>query len=178
MSRSLLRAAAAGVVALLAGLLTAPPASADNLDFLDVGGHITYGRVTHGPRTVGIFAHDDGISLRAYYHFWIDTNSANPGPEYKAEVYPLAYSGTARTRLMRVANFASSGIKFRCEGLRTETDPGHQAYVKVIVPRRCIGTPPRVRVAVVGHYNEDSDAAIDLRDWAPGTRRFYPWVNR
>ena len=178
MSRSLLRAAAAGVVALLAGLLTAPSASADNREFTDPGNHINYVRVTHGPRTVGIHVNDGGISIHAYYHFWIDTNATNPGPEYKATVQPVTYPGTARAHLMRVANFASSGIKFRCEGLRTETDPGHQAYVKVIVPRRCIGTPPRVRVAVVGHYNEDSDAAIDLRDWAPGTRRFYPWVDR
>jgi hypothetical protein len=79
---------------------------------------------------------------------------------------------------MRVANYASSGIKFRCEGFRAESDPGHQAYVKVIVSRSCIGTPSRIRVAVVGYYDEDSDPGIDLRDWAPGTKRFYPWVNR
>lgn len=46
MSRLLLRAAAAGVVALLAGLLTAPLASADTREFTDPGGHINYVRVT------------------------------------------------------------------------------------------------------------------------------------
>ena len=174
MPSHLLRAAAAGVVALLAGLLTAPSAQADIQEFSDVGGHITYVRVTHGPRTVGIFAHDDGINIRAYHHFWIDTNSTNPGPEYKAEVY----QSSGRAHLMRVANFASSGIKFRCEGFRAESDPGHQAYAKVVVPRSCISVPDTVRVAVVGYYDDNADGRIDLVDWAPGERRFYSWVDR
>jgi hypothetical protein len=178
MSRLLLRAAAAAIVALLAGLSTAPSASADTREFTDPGGHINYVRVTHGPRGVGIHVNDGGISIHAYYHFWIDTNSTNPGPEYKAKVRPVTYPGTTHAQLMRVANFDSSGIKFRCEGLRAESDPGHQAYVKVIVPRSCISTPPKVRVAVVGRYDDNADGSIDFRDWAPGTERFYPWVNR
>ena len=174
MPRHLLRAAAAGVVALLAGLLTAPSAQADIREFSDVGGHITYVRVTHGPATVGIFAHDDGINIHAHHHFWIDTNSTNPGPEYKAEVH----QSSGRAHVMRVANFASSGIRFRCEGFRSESDPGHQAYVKVVVPRSCISVPDTVRVAVVGYYDDNADRRIDLVDWAPGERRFYPWVDR
>jgi hypothetical protein len=174
MSRFLLRAAAAGAIALFAGVLTAQPAKADWAEFTDPGGHINYVSVTHGPARVGIFANDGGISTRAHYHFWIDTNSTNPGPEYKAEVYPQTYPHPARAHLMRVANFDSSGIKFRCEGFRAESDPGHQAYVKVIVPRSCIGTPHRVRVAVVGYYANEPHVV----DWAPGERRFYPWVNR
>ena len=41
-----------------------------------------------------------------------------------------------------------------------------------------MGTPSKVRVSVVGFYDEDSYPAIDLVDWAPGEERFYPWVNR
>ena len=171
-SRHLLRAAAAGLVALLAGLLTAPSAWADNGEFFDVGGHITYVRVTHGPATVGIYAQDNGIDIDTYHHFWIDTNSTNPGPEYKAEVYQRS----RRAHLMRVANFDSSGIKFSCEGFRAEIRHFHEGYVKVIIPRSCISTPPRVRVAVVGYYDETRP--IDVTDWAPGERRFYSWVNR
>jgi hypothetical protein len=170
MSRHLLRAAAAGAVALLAGLVTAPAAQADDGEFLDRPEHITYIRVAHGPATVGIFANDNGISRRAHHHFWIDTNSSNPGPEYKAEVY----QSSGRANLMRVANFDSSGIRFSCEGFRAESDPGHQQYVKVIIPRSCIGAPRRVRVAVVGYYANEPH----IVDWAPGERRFYPWVNR
>jgi hypothetical protein len=174
MSRHLLRAATVSVVALFAGLVTAPAAHADNHEFFDVAGHITYVRVTHGPATVGIFAHDDGINRHAHHYFWIDTDSSNPGPEYKAAVYQR----TGRARLMRVANFDSSGIRFSCEGFRAESDPGHQAYVKVIVPRSCIGAPRRVRVAVVGYYDDNADGHVDLTDWAPGHERFYSWVNR
>jgi hypothetical protein len=173
MSRPLLRAAAAGVVALLAGLLTAPSASADIRTFPDVGGHITAVRVSHGPATVGITAYDDDISIDSYYKFWIDTNSTNPGPEYKAEIYPLSDV----LHLMRVANFASGGIKFDCEGFSGFADFG-DGYAKVIVPRSCISTPPTVRVAVVGYYDENADGRIDLKDWAPGEERFYPWVDR
>jgi hypothetical protein len=170
MSRHLFRAAAAGVIALLAGLMTATSARADEAEFTDVGGHITYVRVTHGPATVGIFAHDDGITSQAHHFFWIDTDSANPGPEYKAEVY----QSSGRAHLMRVANFASSGIKFSCEGFQAEIHHFHEGYVKVIVPRSCLGAPTRVRVAVVGYYANEPHVV----DWAPGEQQFYSWVNR
>jgi hypothetical protein len=169
MSRHLLRAAAAGAVALLAALLTTPSASADIRTFPDVGAHITGVRVSHGPRTVGITAYDTAVAADSYYKFWIDTHSTNPGPEYKAEIYP----GSDVLYLKRVANFASGGIKFDCEGFHGFAHFVN-GYVKVIVPRICIGTPPRVRVAVVGYYNENPDVI----DWAPGERRLYPWVNR
>ena len=174
MSRSLLRAAAVGVVALLAGLLTAPSASADIRTFPDVGGHITAVRVSHGPRTVGITAIDADLTAESYYKFWIDIHPGNPGPEYKAEIYP----GSDVLHLMRVANFASGGIKFACEGFYGFAETDHESYVKVVVPRSCISIPPSVRVAVVGYYDEDSDPAVDVVDWAPGEERFYPWVNR
>ena len=170
MSRRLLRAAAAGAVALLAGLLTAPSASADIRTFPDVGAHITSVRVSHGPRTVGITAYDADFHHDTYYKFWIDTHSTNPGPEYKAELYP----GSDVLYLKRVANFASGGIKFDCEGFFGFVETQHDSYVKIVIPRSCISTPPRVRVAVVGYYNENPDVV----DWAPGEERLYPWVNR
>jgi hypothetical protein len=174
MSRHLLRAAAAGVVALLASLLTGPSAQADIRIFPDASGHITGVRVSNGPRAVAITAYDAQMTLGTFYRFWIDTDSTNPGPDYKAEVYP----NSDGVFLMRVANFASSGIKVRCRGFRAIADVFGEDYAKIFVPRSCIDTPSRIRVAVVGYYDEDSDPDIDLRDWAPGTKRFYPWVNR
>jgi hypothetical protein len=174
MPRYLLRAAAAGVVALLAGLLTAPSAHADIRIFPDVSSHITGVRVSHGPRAIAITAYDAEMTLGTYYHYWIDTDSTNPGPEYKAEVYP----NSDGLFLMRVANFASSGITFQCGGFRAVADVFGEDYAKIWVPRSCIGTPSRVRVAVVAYYDEDSDPAIDVVDWAPGEERFYAWVNR
>ena len=61
---------------------------------------------------------------------------------------------------MRVANFASSGIRFSAR-VSVPRATRAQAYVKVSVPRSCIGTPPRVRVAVVGYYDENPDGRID-----------------
>jgi hypothetical protein len=175
MSRKLLRAAAAGVVALLAGLLTAPAAQADIRIFPDVAGHITGVRVSHGPRAVAITAYDAEMTLGTYYYFWIDTDSSNPGPEYKAEVYP----NSDGIFLKRVGNFASSGIIIRrCRGLRAIADVFGEDYAKVWVPRSCIGAPPRVRVAVVAYYDENNDQRIDVVDWAPGEERFYSWVSR
>ena len=174
MPRHLLRAAAAGAVALLAGLLTAPSAQADIRIFPDVDGHITGVRVSHGPRAVAITAYDDEMTLGTYYRFWLDTDPDDPGPEYKSDVYPDSDGLVLR----RVANFASPGIKVNCAGLDAIADTEGPEYAKIFIPRSCIGTPSRIRVAVVGYYDEDSDPDVDLRDWAPGTKRFYPWVNR
>jgi hypothetical protein len=174
MPRSFLRAAATGVAALVAGLLTAPLAQADIQTFSDVGGHITGVRVSHGPSTLGITAYDAQMTLGTYYHFWVDTDAANPGPEYKAEVYP----NSDGIYLKRVGNFASRGIIFRCSGLRAIADVFGEDYAKVIIPRSCLGAPSRVRVSVVGYYDENNDQHIDVVDWAPGEEQFYSWVNR
>ena len=76
---------------------------------------------------------------------------------------------------MRVANFASSGIKFNCPGFRATADVFGVPEAKIIVPRSCIGTPSRVRVAVRAYYGDERPIIVD---WAPGERRMYPWVNR
>ena len=131
-------------------------------------------RVSHGPRTVGVTAFDAEIAIGTYYHFWIDTDSTNPGPEYQAEVYP----NSDGIYLKRVGNFASRGIIFRCSGMRAIADVFGEDYAKVVIPRSCIGAPTRLRVSVVGYYDENNDQRIDVTDWAPGEERFYAWVNR
>ncbi|HWJ52548.1 MAG TPA: hypothetical protein VNT24_04130, partial [Propionibacteriaceae bacterium] len=69
----------------------------------------------------------------------------------------------------------SPGIKIKCDGLRVQADAGNEdaPFAKIIVPRSCLGTPSKVRVSVVGIYEDP-----DIVDWAPGEERFYPWVNR
>jgi hypothetical protein len=135
-----------------------------------VGGHITGVRVSHGPSTVGITAYDAEMAIGTHYRFWLDTNPGDPGPEYKTDVY----ADSDGLYLMKVANFNSSGIKIKCAGLRAIADTDGPEYAKIIVPRSCIGTPSRIRVAVVGFYDENPDVV----DWAPGERRLYGWVNR
>jgi hypothetical protein len=174
MSRHLLRTAATGVVALFAGLVTAPSAKADIQTFPDAGQHITSVDVSHGPRTVGITAHGADLTSHSYHYFWIDTDFSNPGPEFKA----TASQATGHAYVMKVANFDSSGIKFSCPGFTAELHHFHEGYVKVIIPRRCVATPAAVKVTVVGYYDDDNDGRVDVIDWAPGKRRAYPAVNR
>jgi hypothetical protein len=174
MSRHVFRAAATGIVALFAGLATAQSAQADIQTFGDATGHIASVRVSHGPRTIGITANDDGLISHSHHSFWLDTDFSNPGPEYKA----TASQTTGRAYLMKVANFDSSGITFSCPGFAAELHHFHEGYVKVIIPRSCVATPAAVKVTVVGYYDEDSDGHVDVIDWAPGKRRAYPPVSR
>ena len=171
MLRHLRRAAIVAATALLASLSLAPSAQADIRIFSDVAGHITGVRVSHGPTSIAVTAYDAEMAIGTYYHFWLDTNPDDPGPEYKVPVYP----DSDGLYLTKVANFASSGIRVSCAGLRAVADTDGPEYAKIWVPRSCMGTPSRVRVAVVGYYENENP---DVVDWAPGEERLYPWVNR
>ncbi len=173
MPRILRRAAAVAAAALIPAAVLVPTAHADIAEFSDPGGHITKLRVVHGPATVGVTAFDADMEFTTHYQFWLDTDSSDPGPEYRVDVNP----NSEVIPLLKVANFASPGIKKpSCTGLRVEADASdgdETPYAKVIVPRSCMGTPSRVRVSVVGYYENP-----DVTDWAPGTERFTAWVNR
>ena len=173
MSRILRRAIVVAAAALLPATVLVPAAHADIATFPDVGAHITSVRVSHGPSTVGVTAYDADMDFDTFYEFWLDTNSSDPGPEYRVDVLP----NTEVIPLMKVANFDSPGIKqTSCTGLRVQADASdgdETPFAKIIVPRSCMGTPSQVRVSVVGFYESPN-----VTDWAPGERRFYPWVNR
>jgi hypothetical protein len=172
MPRNLGRAIAVAASSLFAGVVLAPSAQADIVIFPDVGGHITSVRVSHGPATIGVTARDAEMEFDTRYEFWLDVNPSDPGAEYRVDVIPNAEV----LPLMKVANFDSPGIKTKCDGLRVladASDGDETPYAKIIVPRSCVGTPSQVRVSVVGFYQDP-----DIVDWAPGERRFYPWVNR
>jgi hypothetical protein len=173
MFRILRRAGAVVAAALIPAAVLVPAAQADIVTFPDVGSHITSVRVSHGPRTVGVTAFEDETTYANHYRFWLDTDPNDPGPEFKTEIYP----DSDGFYLQKVANFASPGIKTGCS-FRAEASPDGPIYAKITVPRSCLGHPSKVRVAVVGYYQEDDDAAMDVVDWAPGTERFYAWVNR
>jgi len=173
MPRILRRAAAVVAAALVPAAILVPTAHADIAEFPDPGAHITKLRVVHGPATVGVTAFDADMEFTTYYRFWLDTDPNDPGPEFKTEIYP----DSDGFYLQKVANFASPGIKTGCS-FRAEASPDGPIYAKITVPRSCLGHPSKVRVAVVGYYQEDDDAAMDVVDWAPGTERFYAWVNR
>jgi hypothetical protein len=172
MSRILRRAAAVAAAALLPAAVLVPAAHADIAYFSDVGGHITKVRVSHGPTAIGVTAYDAEMEFTTRYEFWLDTNPNDPGPEYRVDALP----NTEVIPLQKVANFDSGGIDLKCSGLRVladASDGDDTPYAKIIVPRSCVGTPSKVRVSVVGFYETPK-----VTDWAPGERRFYPWVNR
>jgi hypothetical protein len=173
MPRILRRAAAVAAAALIPAAVLVPAAHADIAYFSDPGAHITSLRVSHGPSTIGVTARDADMEFSTYYEFWLDTNPNDPGPEYRVDVNP----NSEVLPLMKVANFDSPGIKQpSCTGLRVLADASDgdaTPYAKVIVPRSCMGNPSRVRVSVVGYYEDP-----DITDWAPGTERFTAWVSR
>lgn len=175
MSRILRRAVAVAAAVLVPAAILVPTASADIVTFPDPtafpddGGHITSVRVSHGPKTIGVTAYDTEMTLATFYQFWLDTNPSDPGAEYRVDVFPDS-DGLV---LKKVANFASPGIKVKCTGIDAIADTDGPEYAKIIVPRSCMGTPTKVRVNVIGRYENP-----DFVDWAPGENRFFPWVNR
>ena len=97
------RATAVAAAALIPVAVLVPTAQADIVTFPDVGGHITSVRVSHGPSTIGVTANDAEMDFDTRYQFWLDTNSSDPGPEYRVDVLP----NTEVIPLLKVANFDS-----------------------------------------------------------------------
>jgi hypothetical protein len=172
MFRTTRRALAVAAAALLPAAVAVPAAHADIKVFPDVGSYITGVRVSHGPKAIAVTAYDTKMTFTSFYQFWLDTNPADPGAEYRVDVFP----NSEVLPLQKVTNFGSPGIDLKCDGLRVQADASDgddTPYAKVTVPRSCMGTPSKVRVAVVGVYTDP-----DIIDWAPGENRFYPYVNR
>ena len=169
MFRTARRAAVTAAAALLSAAVLVPAAQADIKTFPDSGGYITGVRVSHGPKAIAVTAYDKEMELTTFYRFWLDTDSSDPGPEYKVEVYPDS-DGPA---LQKVTTFSSPGKNVACADLSAIASPEGADYAKITVARSCMGTPSRVRVSVVGYYTTPT-----VVDWAPGEKAFYPWVNR
>jgi hypothetical protein len=165
------RAAVAGTLALLAFAATLTPAHADVVAFRDKGGHLTTVKVSHSNHRVAVKAHVGKMDIGDYFTVWLDTDSDNPGPEYKTEVYP----NSDGLSVLRVGNFGDDGRRMRCDGFRAAADVSGPRTVKISVPRSCIGDPDRVRVSVRAHYDV---AGPNLVDWGPTTRAFFGWVWR
>ena len=169
MFRTARRAAMTAAAALLPAAVLVPAAQADIATFPDVGGYITGVRVSHGPKAIAVTAYDQEMELTTFYRFWLDTDPADPGPEYKLEVYPDSDGPV----LQQVTTFSSPGKNVTCDDISAIASPEGADYAKITVARSCMGTPSKVRVSVVGYYQTPT-----VTDWAPGEKKFYPWVNR
>jgi hypothetical protein len=104
------------------------------------------------------------------YAFWIDTGRG-PRPTFHVSFRAnsdfddsLAVVRSFGTRPARVVD---------CPGMRAHADMFDDEPVSLRVPRRCIGDPRRVRVAV--KFDDETSGSVD---WAPGRRTFTPWVVR
>ena len=161
----LARATAVAASALLASAAFALPAHADVRTFPDRGGHITGIKVSHGPVRIAVKAFDADMTFETVYSFWLDTDPSDPGPEYKTKVFP----NSDGIFLARVDQISDAGTRIDCNGYRAQADAGGADFVKISVPRSCVGTPDSVRVSVRARYAVPGPNIID---WAPGTKRF------
>ncbi len=104
------------------------------------------------------------------YSFWIDTGR---GPRPTFHVSFRANSDFSDS-LAVVRSFGQRPTRVvRCPGMRAHADMFDEAPVSLRIPRRCIGDPKRVRVAV--KFEDETTGSVD---WAPERRTFTPWVAR
>ena len=163
---------AAGSVAVAASLATvvatAQPAAADVKTFTDRGGYLTTVRVRHGAENIRVKADVGDYNVGSHFSFWLDTDGDDPGPEYKIKVYP----NTEVLPIRRVETFADNGSGIDCN-YRASANAHGSDYVSVIVPRRCVGTPDRIRVSVRANYYIPGPNVVD---WGPARKKFFGWV--
>ena len=104
------------------------------------------------------------------YSFWIDTGR---GPRPTFHVSFRANSDFSDS-LAVVRSFGQRPTRVvRCPGMRAHADMFDEEPVSLRIPRRCIGDPTRVRVAV--KFEDETTGSVD---WAPDRRTFTPWVAR
>lgn len=166
-----------GLLMLTLGLVLAvalAPAVADTVVFEDPVGDstsvdISRVRVVHRDAVVVRVRSEVPLAAGQLYAFWIDAGDG-PQPDYYVDF--RANSGYDEV-LRLVRSFADRRSNVECRGLRLRADIFSNKPVSVRIPRRCLGDPRRVRVAV--QFQDESTGAVD---WAADRRTFGPWVNR
>ncbi len=156
-------------------LAVAPaPAMADTKVFEDPVGDstsvdITKVRVIHRHSVVVRVRSGVPLATGQRYAFWIDAGRG-PRPDY----YVAFSANTDFDEVLRlVRSFRDRRSTVPCRGLRLRADIFTDKPVSVRVPRRCLGNPRRVRVAV--QFKDENTGAVD---WAADRRTFGPWVRR
>ncbi|HSF36188.1 MAG TPA: hypothetical protein VLA70_08740 [Nocardioides sp.] len=109
------------------------------------------------------------LATAQVYTFWVRTG----GPRSTYRVSFRANAGFDDS-LGVVRSFGQRPSRFvECRGMRARADIFEDAPVSLRIPRRCLGDPRRVRVAV--RFEDETTGSID---WAPERRTFTPWVAR
>ena len=167
------RALVAGTVGVLLALPGA--ATADTAAFDDPVGDstsvdITRVRVAHENAVKVSVRSAVPLAAGQVYAFWIDTGRG-PRPTYAVK---FRANSDFDDQLGIVETFGQRPSRFvTCPGMRAHADMFDDAPVSLRIPRRCLGDPRRVRVAV-----RFADEVAGTVDWAPARRTFGPWVER
>lgn len=182
---TLLRVLRLALVGVTTGALlgaTAVPAHADVRTFRDrrgdtgVAADVTRVRVDHGGAggsRVVTTARVGDLSVGDVITFFVDARARSNGPEYVTRVRPNA----AGPVLRRIDGWrgAGSGSVVRCPGLRARADAFGPDRVRVSIPRGCMRTPSRVRLAVLARFEYPRRTVVD---WAPARRELFGPVRR
>lgn len=139
-------------------------------------GDIKRVRIGHGKDWVYLKATPHkGAFLGDFDDYWIDTRLANPGPEFVVEVN-TDYGD--HFWVYRTETFSEKGNgRQMCEG-KVFYDHDTQEY-RFRVARDCLRSrdgalPPRLRVSA---HTITAFGTAKTGDWAPGKRKFGPWVS-
>jgi hypothetical protein len=120
------------------------------------------------PSEIRIRIKQDNVRSGDSVTIYIDTRPTNPGPEF-------AFSGTAGSEyaLHHTKGWRETRglVPFRC-GYRMRINEVTDV-TRAVLPRRCLGEPGAVRVAVHAVGGMD-----DGRDWAKARRTFFGFVLR
>jgi hypothetical protein len=151
------------------------PAHADSASFDDPVGDstsvdITRVRVVHENAVKVSVRSAVPLAAGQVYAFWIDTGRG-PRPTYAVRFRANSDFGD---RLAVVGSFGERPARFvACPGMRAHADMFDGKPVSLRIPRRCVGDPRRMRVAV--KFTDETTGSVD---WAPERRTFGPWVGR
>jgi hypothetical protein len=140
----------------------------DNGDGTHTVGDIKRVRVGHGKDWLYIKATPwKGAFLGGFDDYWIDTKLGDPGPEFVVETN-TDYGD--HFWVHRTEKFGEFG-KTVCEG-EVYYDHDTQEY-RFRVARHCLRSPHRVRVSA---HTVTEFGTVKTGDWAPGKKKFGPWV--
>jgi hypothetical protein len=163
------------MVVVVALSLAPAPARADTTVFDDPVGDstsvdISRVRVVHRDALTVRVRSAVPLAVGQVYAFWIDVGRG-PRPNYHLSFEPnTEFDDT----LGLVRSFGDRPSRFvPCPRLRARADFLSGRPVSIRVPRRCLGDPRRVRVAV--RFEDDGTDGVDS---APARRTFGPWVER
>jgi len=107
----------------------------------------------------------DGDNISVY----LDTRRRDRGPEYR-----LAARFGSEYTLARLETWTRATRFLDCRDNITLNESSSTDRTRVVLPRKCLGGPGRVRAAVF----VERDSGAGSHDWAKARRTWLKWVRR